>query len=116
MIQKRPSNVTIELERMYRRMIPYGKLTTIKQIKHDLGLGLKEAKDYLDSLTSLEADPLIEIENTVDKISELQKELIELIDEAMPGLDNENKAMALASHEHLLKLVKIYKTGNKYGI
>jgi len=116
-MKSRPHNLSIKDELEIRKLLAQGtKLLAVKTLKQLTGLGLKEAKDYVDQLSPLHDDLPTEIGNLLESIEETEQKITELIEDAFPYLSEENKLKASLDREYLKSLVKTEKSSNKFGI
>ena len=80
--------------------------------------GLKECKEFIDQLPTIEEDPILDVQMKIETIERMLKEIPLLLVLGMPNL-NEEQARALCSKVDLEELKKRCSTAEmsiKFGI
>lgn len=106
-----------------RKLLPMGKLQVCKYllvvsttagIARDV-FGLREAKDFADSLTEWR-EPLFDLLDHIDELEKLERETEIIIRSAFPDFSDEHVAKMLNNRDYLKQVASNQETGLNYGI
>lgn len=91
-----------------------------KAIPELSGYGLRECKEYVESLPSLKEDPVLDILDKIEEIEKMVRDFPDLIVESMPNLTIEQAIELVKLPENFLGELKrratVASSGNRFGI
>lgn len=82
--------------------------------------GLRECKEYVESLPSMKEDPVLDILDKIEEIERMIRDLPSLITEGMPNISEEQAKELVRLPDDFLSELKrrasVSSAGNRFGI